>query len=88
MFQTETKEAQVLPDKYDILKEKATEQINEAVETFEPAKLNPVKTAEPDPLQMLRQDSIKKEVADFDKDSLIHTEVRARLCLITRGVYK
>ncbi len=77
LHHTETKEASLLPDKYDILKEKATHELLEDVESFEAANLRPTSPRESDPLQtMIRQDSLIKNIEGFDKDSLKHSEIQ------------
>ena len=65
---TETKEILNLPDKYDILKEKAEDAISQEVESFDQTSLKPVKTFETDHIEAMKtQEDLKKNIETFDK---------------------
>ena len=65
---TETKEILNLPDKYDILKEKAEDAISQEVESFDQTSLKPVKTLETDHIEAMKtQEDLKKNIETFDK---------------------
>ena len=78
---TETKEILNLPDKYDILKEKAEDAISQEVESFDQTSLKPVKTLETDHIEAMKtQEDLKKNIETFDKtESLKPTGMK--ICL-------
>merc|ERR1719150_2153969 len=82
---TETKEILNLPDKYDILKEKAEDAISQEVESFDQTSLKPVKTLETDHIEAMKtQEDLKKNIETFDKtESLKPTELMEKINLPT-----
>jgi len=73
---TEMKESNILPDKYDLLKEKVEENLVQDVHSFDTSTLKNVTTYESSSVEILkRQDSLKKDISEFDVDQLKPAEV-------------
>ena len=84
---TEVVEQNTLPDKYDILKEKLEGSLIEGVESFDKTTLKTTTTHESETLQILqRQDSIKKNIEDFDLGTLKSAEVDEKIVLPSQQV--
>merc|ERR1719319_1167322 len=82
---TEVKEANILPDKYDLLKERIEDNLAQDVQSFDTASLKTVTTYESSGIEMFkRQDSLKKDIAGFDIDQLKPAEVLEKLSLPTQ----
>merc|ERR1711953_111777 len=80
LHKTEVIEQNYLPDKYDILKEKLEGSLIEGVESFDKTTLKTTTTHESETLTILkRQDSIKKNIEDFDLGTLKSAELKKRL---------
>ena len=84
---TEVVEQNTLPDKYDILKEKLEGSLIEGVESFDKTTLKTTTTHESETLQILqRQDSIKKNIEDFDLGTLKSAEFEEKIVLPSQQV--
>ena len=87
LHKTEVIEQNYLPDKYDILKEKLEGSLIEGVESFDKTTLKTTTTHESETLTILkRQDSIKKNIEDFDLGTLKSAEVEEKIVLPSQQV--
>ena len=87
LHKTEVIEQNYLPDKYDILKEKLEGSLIEGVESFDKTTLKTTTTHESETLTILkRQDSIKKNIEDFDLGTLKSAEVDEKIVLPSQQV--
>merc|ERR1711902_194688 len=85
LIPTEVKESNTLPDKYDLLKEKVEENLVQDVHSFDTSTLKNVTTYESSSVEILkRQDSLKKNIAEFDVEQLKPAEVLEKVTLPTK----
>jgi len=85
LLPTEVKESNTLPDKYDLLKEKVEENLVQDVHSFDTSTLKNVTTYESSSVEILkRQDSLKKNIAEFDVEQLKPAEVLEKVTLPTK----